>query len=111
MFHQARKKETMQTPWGMADTVRHLDHGIIAVTTPSHGGYYVPPETRKKMPAPALTTWAGPGWYEEDCDWALVALSFPDLFPPAAIEHAKRTVEHWKTAEVCAAFGLTRKER
>lgn len=25
-------------------------------------------------------TYAGPGWYEEDCDWALVVASFPELF-------------------------------
>jgi hypothetical protein len=32
---------------------------------------------------------AGPNWYEEDCDWAIVALAFPQFFPedyqPAAL--------------------------
>jgi len=101
----------MMTPWGQADHVRRLPHGIIAVSTPSHGGYYVPPETRRQMHPLALNTWAGPGWYEEDCDWALVALSFPDLFPPAAIENAKWTIESYKDAETCTAFGLVKKER
>lgn len=98
----------MRTPWGAADHVEQLAHGIIRVDTPSHGGYYVPPETLKKMHPLALNTWAGRGWYEEDCDWALIALSFPALFPPEALEDAKRTVENWKDAATCAAFGLTK---
>lgn len=96
----------MRTPWGKADHVTDIGRGIKCVSTPGHGGYFVPAETRKQMPPAALQTWAGPGWYEEDCDWALVALSFPELFPAEAIEHAKTTVSNWMSAEKCAAFGL-----
>jgi hypothetical protein len=31
------------------------------------------------------------GWYEEDCDWAVVALSFPQFFTADELEAARRT--------------------
>lgn len=96
----------MYTPWGKADQVRHIGRGIKSVCTPSHGGYYVPPAELAKMPEAARKTHAGPGWYEEDCDWCLVALAFPDLFEEPAIAAAVTTCENWMTAEQCAPFGL-----
>jgi len=102
-----REEPILRTPWGIADHVTVLDHGIRCVSTPSHGGYYVPPEARKLMPPEALNTYAGPGWYEEDCDWALVALSFPKLFPEDARALAEIIVRKWHSPEVCKAYGLT----
>jgi hypothetical protein len=101
----------MRTPWGVADSVKHIGQGIKSVSTPSHGGYYVPESELAKMPPAALNTWAGRGWYEEDCDWCLVALSFPNLFEEDAISAAVKTCENWKTEEICAAFGLKQSDR
>jgi hypothetical protein len=101
----------MMTPWGRADHVRDIGLGILRVDTPRHGGYYVPPMVRTKMPTAALRTFAGLGWYEEDADWCMVCLSFPDLFPPEALDMAKRTAQVWSTPEVCKAFGLEWKGR
>ena len=61
----------MITPWGRADHVERLAYGIVRVSTPSHGGYYVPVAVRSRIPEHRqqhATTWAGPGWYEEDLD-------------------------------------------
>ena len=37
--------------------------------------------------------YGGPGWYEEDCDWAVVALAFPSMFEPMMVWAAIRTVQ------------------
>ena len=110
----------MLTPWGQADHVTHLPHGIVSVSTPSHGGYYVPPEAREKMPEAArVSPFLKNGWYEEDCDWAIVVLSFPEILDaeihtlPAeeVLEAARATVRGWMSEEVCRAFGLVKRER
>ena len=90
----------MNTPWGKADQVERVgsvaDETILFVSTASHGGYYVPPhaselilpEYRKRA-----ERWSGsPHWYEEDCEWASVAVTFPDLFTEAQLEAARQTI-------------------
>lgn len=76
------------TPWGMSQTVTPVTEGIEFHTTPSHGGYFVSAERQAEMP-----DWMPKKvWYEEDCDWAFVALAFPSVFPPEAIPAAKRLI-------------------
>ena len=86
-------KVPVHTPWGAPDMIEHIvpDH-VVLYTTPSHGGYWVSPAHRRKMPAAlrAIRPFAGPGWYEEDCDWAIVALSWPGLFQPQSLRYALR---------------------
>ena len=101
----------MFTPWGHSQQVKEIGLGIIRVDTAGHGGYFVPPDARRMMPRAALKTFAGPGWYEEDSDWALVALSFPHLFPPEALDAARKTVAGWHSVEVCKAFNVERPEK
>ena len=71
----------MNTPWGREDTIQHLTDGLIAVSTPSHGGIYVPPEQRHRIPLhTAEATFCGQGlegWYEEDEDARIVFDHFP----------------------------------
>ncbi len=71
------------TPWGTADHVEIFDNGIVFASTPSHGGFYVPSHLNAQIPARhRAATFAGrgkEGWYEEDCDWCLVAINFPDV--------------------------------
>ena len=98
----------MNTPWGPAQQEDHIGMGIISVSTAGHGGYFVPADLRRLMPSAALKTFAGPGWYEEDCDWCLVALSFPHLFSEEAHAAAVRTAEAWGSVEVCKAFNIKR---
>ncbi len=72
-----------QTPWGPAQTVKRVADGIWTLDTSGHGGYYVAPMLRLQMPAglASIKTYCGaPGWYEEDCDWAIVAAAFPQHF-------------------------------
>lgn len=85
-----------QSPWGAIDLIEQLGRGVFCVSTASHGGIYLAPDRRAHMPASLVALDApggrgrarAAGWYEEDCDWARVALAFPDLFPTAARQSA-----------------------
>lgn len=70
-----------ETPWGAAQSREEVFPGCWSIGTSSHGGYYVAPEVLAQMPdCLSRNTWAGPGWFEEDCDWALVVCAFPQHF-------------------------------
>lgn len=76
-------KTGYSTPWGPALTVEVIAPGLHQVATEGHGGILVDDERMACMPASiaALRTWSGVrGAYEEDSDWALVVLSFPEEF-------------------------------
>lgn len=92
----------MRTPWGNSDSVVELSNGIRRVSTPSHGGYWVPAKLLPLIPArfqAYAVKWSGsPQWYEEDCAWACVAVTFPDVFDWSAGEtlaHAQETVARY----------------
>src|ERR1700712_5170574 len=83
------------TPWGLAQSSTEIAPGITFHETASHGGYELSPARIATMPKPLreFQPFAGPGFYEEDCDWALVALAFPQFFPDDAREAAMRTLK------------------
>ncbi len=88
----------VETPWGPVQLVREIAPGIIRYDTASHGGYRLSPERVAAMPKALreFCPWAGPGWYEEDCDWSLVAVAFPQFFPPAAVTAAHDSLRHYR---------------
>lgn len=82
----ADNRAKRDTPWGRADHVTSLgEDGIVSVSTPSHGGIYVPDDLLSSIPAKYrkwAKKWSGSeNWYEEDCCWMAVAMAFPHLFP------------------------------
>ena len=89
---------TIETPWGKPDSSEEIAPGIVRHDTPSHGGYYVAPERVAEMPEPLrdFKPFAGPNWYEEDCDWCIVALAFPQLFPAEYAPAAMETLKHYR---------------
>lgn len=103
---------TIETPWGPSQTTDEIAPGITLHTTASHGGYHLSDQRVASMPKPLRDfipfggMQTGPGrWFEEDCDWAVVALAFPQIFPADAIPAALKTLEHYKPelfAEVMA---------
>ena len=97
-------RNAMLTPWGRADHVADIGNGILRVDTPSHGGYFVPAQLNRLIPTSwRKATWnlqGLAGWYEEDCDWALVAMTFPERFPAHAIDAARATFVHCFAAKV-----------
>jgi hypothetical protein len=90
------------TPWGTADHSDKVARGIVFYGTPSHGGYHLSP-TRNTLVHEAWRDKGG--WYEEDCDWAIVVLTFPECFKASTIEHATATAKAWHPDAYTAVTG------
>lgn len=87
------------TPWGMAQRKTEYADGITFYSTSSHGGFKVSAKRFAEMPERirAVGTFAGdPGWFEEDCDWALVAVAFPQYFSGYEHFQAVKTLENYQ---------------
>ena len=82
------------TPWGISDSSERIAPGIMRYDTPSHGGFHLSAKRQAEMPE-ALRVEGG--WYEEDCDWALVILGFPQFFSKEDSEAAKESARTWNT--------------
>ncbi|MDQ5987784.1 MAG: hypothetical protein CSYNP_03530 [Syntrophus sp. SKADARSKE-3] len=67
----------MNTPWGESQVAVHLSVGITRHHTASHGGIYVEPIQNNLIPEYMRNA---DGWYEEDCEWAKVAVVYPKCF-------------------------------
>lgn len=104
--HAGRPNECPKdTPWGRWQDKRIYAGGEIAwVSTASHGGFWVSPKRFSEMPENLrVKTYAGEGWFEEDCDWCLVHLSFPDVFnDPYALFQALQTFRGWQKERIPA---------
>lgn len=86
------------TPWGKPQDVKVLDEGIIRFHCAGHGGYFVSEARLAEMPE-ALRCGepeSSGSWFEEDEEWAQVALSFPNLFPVATVTSAESTLRNWR---------------
>jgi len=81
------------SPWGQIDNCETIAPGIYRVSTSSHGGYILSPQRLAAMPK-ALRL-HNDNHFEEDCEWCLVVLSFPDLFPDALRQEATLTCKNW----------------
>jgi hypothetical protein len=88
----------VETPWGLSQSSKEIAPGIIHHETASHGGFYLSPARVAQMPKPLrdFKPFAGANWYEEDCDWAIVAVAFPQFFPAKDILAASATLKSWK---------------
>lgn len=96
----------MRTPWGKADNVEEVLPGVTWVSTPGHGGLRVTPEAHARMKEP----WSrfesrftprgvdGVRWYEEDCEWAIVAMGLPGFIDAQPAERRSAIRE---SAESC----------
>lgn len=66
------------TPWGAAQTSHRWAPGIMQYSTAGHGGFHLS-AGRLAQVHPSMRSLSGypAGWFEEDCDWAVVGLHFP----------------------------------
>lgn len=94
----------METPWGTSQTVREIAPGILDVSTAGHGGIRLSPERNALVPDYMRNP---SGWYEEDIEWAIPAVVFPEAFQqasgknwtprkPSPIRHAIKTLRDWR---------------
>jgi len=68
----------MRTPWGNSQDEQVILAGVLtAVSTASHGGFFVHKDYRTDVrPSPTLNSTT---WFEEDCDWAVAWLDLHDV--------------------------------
>lgn len=92
----------MRTPWGQAQQIEDLAPGIKWVSTASHGGVKLDRALNAEVPDYMREP---DGWYEEDVDWAVVAVVYPDAFEPGSRERAKDTLRNWRPGAYEAFFG------
>lgn len=67
-------EQCCRTPWGRSDYAKEYAPGIVWYGTPSHGGFKL--DRERNAAVPDYMRREG-GWYEEDCDWAIVATVHP----------------------------------
>jgi len=84
------------TPWGSSQLATIYGSGVIAHSTAGHGGFHLSAD-RNRLVDPSLRK--DSSWYEEDSEWAIVALTFPDLFTAYELKCADETIRHcWPEA-------------
>lgn len=79
------------TPWVSSQFATFYGPGVISHATAGHGGFHLSAD-RNRLVDPALRK--DSPWYEEDCEWAIVALTFPDLFTAYERNCADETIRH-----------------
>lgn len=92
----------IETPWGTAQDSKQHAEGIMWYSTAGHGGFHLSPEVNSRVPEALRIE---DGWYEEDCDWALVAIAFPDIFIKE-YANATRTMRNWHPDRYEKHFGV-----
>ncbi|AYD04838.1 hypothetical protein [Neorhizobium sp. NCHU2750] len=74
---RVQTRMSASTPWGSSQMAVIYAEGVVAHSTAGHGGFHLSADRNAKIHPPLRK---GTPWYEEDCEWAIVALTFPDLF-------------------------------
>jgi hypothetical protein len=91
-----------RTPWGTSDHEKTYAPGIVFYGTPGHGGFHCD----RARNALVHEAWRKPGgWYEEDCEWVIVALTFPEAFPAETVEHARAQAKNERPDGYTAVTG------
>lgn len=78
----------VNTPWGKSQSKQKVVRGINFYSTAGHGGYKVSKKLNASIPDCLRNE---DGWYEEDCEYLKVIISFPQYFSQTLRDHACRT--------------------
>ncbi|MBD3847388.1 MULTISPECIES: hypothetical protein [Bosea] len=78
------------TPWGTSQGATEYAVGVICHSTAGHGGFHLSAERNRKV-HPMLRVPSG--YYEEDEAWAIVAITFPELFTGFERRCAEKTLQ------------------
>ena len=91
------------TPWGAVQQQEKLCEGLYFLSTASHGGIWVAPELRDRVPK-CNNFLKSRAFWEEDCDWAIPFVVFADEIKAykggneyfdRSLAAAKATIKHW----------------
>jgi hypothetical protein len=88
-----KEEQVTITPWGVPQHIRTLAFGIQSVSTAGHGGVKLSAERNAQIPDYMRNT---DGWYEEDVEWAKVAVVLLDAFSAESVGDAYRTLKNWQ---------------
>lgn len=83
------KADNDHTPWGRSDTAKRYAEGVFEYRTPGHGGFHLSDERNALVDEGVRSE---DGWYEEDQDWSVVAMTFPELFTDREKGYANSTM-------------------
>lgn len=108
-LNRVQTRISTSTPWGGSQTAVIYAEGVVSHSTAGHGGFHLTPDRNAKI-HPLLRKETP--WYEEDSEWAIVVLSFPDLFTGYERALAEKTIRNtWPDAwEVIHGAKLTEGE-
>ncbi len=95
-LNRVQTRMSARTPWGGSQMAVIYAEGVVAHSTAGHGGFHLSADRNAKV-HPLLRKETP--WYEEDCEWAIVAISFPELFTGYERSLAEKTVRNtWPDA-------------
>jgi hypothetical protein len=81
-------------PWEGKASVKAVAEGIVWIDAPGHGGFQVSQDRYAAMPQKYRElSFTGDQYFEEDCSWCAVVLSFPEAFSEGTRQAAQRTYE------------------
>jgi len=88
------------TPWGPTQTADQIAPGIVFYSTAGHGGFHLNAERNAQVRSEFKTgdnlmDLRSEGWYEEDCDAAIVIFTFPEFFSPERYILAVESLKSW----------------
>ncbi|SJM34478.1 DUF7007 domain-containing protein [Mesorhizobium delmotii] len=78
------------TPWGPSQGGTVYAEGVTSYSTAGHGGFKLSAERNRKVHSILR---ASGGWYEEDECWAIIAITFPNLFTALERRYAEQTIK------------------
>ncbi len=102
--HAKGPQEGDKSPWGKIDHVSEVAPGIWSVGTPGHGGFKLSRARNARMPSAFRK--AG-GWYEEDCEWGMVAIVFSEPFNTEQYYAAHAVIRNYYPDEYTQVTGVT----
>ncbi|MEA3537071.1 DUF7007 domain-containing protein [Rhizobium sp. CC-YZS058] len=95
-LNRAQTRTAASTPWGGSQMAVVYADGVVFHSTAGHGGFHLSSDRNGKV-HPLLRKVTP--WYEEDCEWAIVALGFPELFTGYERSLAEKTIRNsWPDA-------------
>lgn len=95
-LNRVQTRMSASTPWGGSQMAVVYTEGVVAHMTSGHGSFHLSTERNAKV-HPLLRK--DTPWYEEDCEWAIVAMSFPDLFTAYERSTAEKIIRNtWPDA-------------